>query len=159
MVQGGRAHPGAEEIVEDRTGGSRHVVPFMRPDVLHPRHEGAAERHDEYLEAPAHRQQRDASGARRPDQADLVVVASAVDKTILATLFQGRLWVDGIEHLGLDGVRIKTFEAFDPSGARVVRVDGLEIAFDGIANGRRLARGDTTIVIDSVYLREVDVPR
>lgn len=84
------------------------------------------------------------------------LVAGVVNATVFSTAFTGRLAVGAIDHLGLGGVRIRSFDAFDPDGHRVVHADGIEASFDALSNVRRIASGDLDIVIASAHIVDAD---
>ena len=77
---------------------------------------------------------------------------------LLGSLFQGKLEVGEIDRLGLQGLTVRSVDAYDPGGARVIHVAGLKVDADipGIVKSA-LGSGDILIKVPLIHLDDVDV--
>ena len=77
----------------------------------------------------------------------------------LAAMFKGRLDVGEIERLGLHGLTLRTVDAYDPGGVRVIHVAGLRVDADvtGIVRSALFGSGDIQVKVPLIHLDDADV--
>jgi translocation and assembly module TamB len=99
-----------------------------------------------------------ASALLHLDAAPTRRITQRVTNDLLATLFEGKIVADGIEHLDLSGVRIHAATALDPSGRPVIRASGVRARADviGIAAGA-LFGPEVAIEIPDIRLEHAEV--
>jgi len=67
---------------------------------------------------------------------------------ILASTFAGRIEIDELDRIGIDGLGGARITVHDPAGVQVLHVDGLTVRIAGLATARSALLGRGPIVID-----------
>ncbi|HEU4535759.1 MAG TPA: hypothetical protein VFS00_16650, partial [Polyangiaceae bacterium] len=81
-----------------------------------------------------------------------------VASSLLSSIFEGRLELDSIEHVGFDGVDVGRVRVYDPAGRRVIEGRGLHArSFVPDLARRALGGGPLIISIPRVRLEEAEV--
>lgn len=83
-------------------------------------------------------------------------VVRDVANRVLGSVFEGRLEVGEIEHVGIDGADIRTVTAFDPRGAPTLHASRLRARLDVVALLRDLLVGEGDLEIDIPFARLED---
>ncbi len=85
-------------------------------------------------------------------------LAIRITNLAFESVFTGTLRPDQLDHVSLSGVDIKSFDAVDPSGVRVVHATGIHATFDAIKTLRKIViEGDPHIVLSTAHIEEADV--
>ncbi|WP_437565235.1 translocation/assembly module TamB domain-containing protein [Sorangium sp. So ce542] len=86
-------------------------------------------------------------------------VARDATNRLLGSLFYGRIVVDEIDRLGLNGVRIRSAVAIDPRGNKVIRASGIAARADvlAIVRGALLGTGALRVEVPSIRVEQIEV--